>query len=127
MLTLPARKREKSALAREVKAEHKMLRSLRPRVSVNQSNVSDHPFTNRETRIKRREERNMFRRRLLPLAWALSFVGYAGLLILGAYLLLYGEWLYQYAGLFIALAVLPFVLTLVSWLRGHNSNRLEEP
>jgi hypothetical protein len=104
-----------------------MLRSLRPRVSVNQSNVSDHPFTNRETRIKRREERNMFRRRLLPLAWALSFVGYAGLLILGAYLLLYGEWLYQYAGLFIALAVLPFVLTLVSWLRGHNSNRLEEP
>ena len=79
-----------------------MLRSLRPRVSVNQSNVSDHPFTNRETRIKRREERNMFRRRLLPLAWALSFVGYAGLLILGAYLLLYGEWLYQYAGLFIA-------------------------
>jgi ABC-type multidrug transport system fused ATPase/permease subunit len=89
--------------------------------------MGDHPFDNRETRIKRREERNTFRRRLLPLAWALSLVGFAGLIILGAYLLLYGEWLYQYAGLFIALAVLPFVLTLVSWIRGHNSNRLEEP
>ncbi len=89
--------------------------------------MSNHPFTNRETRIKRREERNMFRRRLLPLAWAVSFIGFAGLVILAGYLLFYGEWLYQYAGLFIALAVLPFILTVVSWLRGHNSNRLEEP
>ena len=104
-----------------------MVRSLRRRIPFFQSNVSNHPFTNRETRIKRREERNMFRRRLLPLAWALSLVGFAGLLILGAYLLLYGEWLYQYAGLAITLAILPFILTLVSWLRGHNSNRLEEP
>ena len=89
--------------------------------------MSEHPFDNRETRIKRREERNTFRRRLLPLAWALSIVGFAGLIILGAYLLLYGEWLYQIAGLFIALAVLPIVLTLVSWLRGHRNHRLEEP
>lgn len=69
----------------------------------------------------------MFRRRLLPLAWTVSLAGYAGLLILGAYLLLYGEWLYQYAGLAIALVVLPFILTVVSWVRGHNSDRLEEP
>lgn len=89
--------------------------------------MSEHPFTNRETRIKRREERNMFRRRLLPLAWAFSSVGFAGLLILGVYFLLYDEWLYQIAGLFITLAVLPIALTLVSWLRGHNSSRLEEP
>jgi ABC-type multidrug transport system fused ATPase/permease subunit len=89
--------------------------------------MSIHPFDNRETRIRRREERNTFRRSLLPLAWAVSVVGFAGLIILGAYLLLYGEWLYQIAGLFIALAVLPFVLTLVSWLRGHHSHRLEEP
>jgi hypothetical protein len=53
--------------------------------------------------------------------------GFAGLLILSSYLFFYGEWLYQYAGLFIALAILPFVLTLISWLRGHHSDRLEEP
>jgi hypothetical protein len=89
--------------------------------------MSDHPFDNRETRIKRREERNTFRRRLLPIAWVVSIGGFAGLLILAGYYALYNEWLYQYAGLFMALAILPFVLTLVSWLRGHNSDRLEEP
>ena len=89
--------------------------------------MSDHPFSNRETRIKRREERNLFRRKLLPITWAISTIGFAGLLILGAYYLLYSEWLYDLAGLFIAIAILPFVLTLVSWSRGHNSNRLEEP
>lgn len=89
--------------------------------------MSEHPFSNRETRIKRREERNTFRRNLLPIAWFLSVGGFATLLILAAYFLLYGEWLYQYAGLGIALAVLPVVLTIVGWLRGHNSDRLEEP
>ena len=89
--------------------------------------MSDHPFDNRETRIKRREERNTFRRKLLPIAWAVSIGGFTGLLILSGYLFFYGEWLYQYAGLFVALAILPFVLTLISWLRGHSSDRLEEP
>ena len=89
--------------------------------------MSDHPFNNRETRIKRREERNTFRRRLLPIAWVVSIGGFAGLLILSGYLFFYGEWLYQYAGLSIALAILPVVLTFVSWMRGHNSDRLEEP
>jgi hypothetical protein len=89
--------------------------------------MSEHPFTNRETRIKRREERNLFRRKLLPLAWVTSTLGVAGLIILGAYYLLYGEWLYQYAGLPIALIILPVALTLVSWLRGHRNHRLEEP
>lgn len=56
-----------------------------------------------------------------------SFAGFAGLLILDGYFLLHGEWLYQYAGLCLALAILPFVLALVSWLRGHRSDRLEEP
>ena len=89
--------------------------------------MSNHPFTNRETRIKRREERNLFRRKLLPLAWAISTIGFAGLLILGAYYLLYGEWLFQYAGLAVAVAILPLVLTCVGWLRGHSNHRLEEP
>ena len=89
--------------------------------------MRDHPFNNRETRIKRREERNTFRRKLLPIAWVVSIGGFVGLLILSGYLFFYGEWLYQYAGLFIALAILPLVLTLVSCLRGHHSDRLEEP
>jgi len=41
--------------------------------------------------------------------------------------LLYDEWPYQWAGPCIALAVLPMILTLVGWSRGHNSGRLEEP
>jgi len=89
--------------------------------------MSDHRFSNRETRIKRREERNLFRRKLLPIAWAISTIGFAGLLILVAYYLLYDEWPYQWAGPCIALAVLPMILTLVGWSRGHNSGRLEEP
>ena len=99
--------------------------SLRHAVTL--SSMSDHPFSNRETRIKRREERNLFRRKLLPIAWAISTIGFAGLLIAVAYYLLYDEWPYQLAGPFLALAVLPFVLTLVSWSRGHHSDRLEEP
>lgn len=89
--------------------------------------MSDHSFDNRETRIKRREERNTFRRKLLPIAWVLSIGGFAGLIILAGYFLIHGEWLYQYAGLFIALAILPVVLTMVGWFRGHFSDRLEEP
>jgi len=84
-------------------------------------------FKNREVRIRRREERNTFRRKLLPIAWAIAPIGVVGLLVIGAYYLLYGEWLYQFIGLALALTFLPFVLTLVGWLRGHYSNRLEEP
>lgn len=84
-------------------------------------------FKNREVRIKRREERNTFRRKLLPMAWAISPVGLVGLLIIGAYRLLYGEWLYQFVGLALGLALLPIVLGFVGWLRGHASESLEEP
>jgi hypothetical protein len=84
-------------------------------------------FKNREVRIKRREERNTFRRKLLPMAWALAPVGAVGLLIIGAYYLLYGEWLYQFVGLALALVLLPLVLSVIGWLRGHTSDALEEP
>lgn len=84
-------------------------------------------FTNREVRIQRREERNMFRRRLLPVAWAVAGFGAFGLAGSGLYLLVEGEWPWQVAGLFTALVVLPFVLGLVGWLRGHRSRHLEVP
>ena len=84
-------------------------------------------FKNREVRINRREERNTFRRKLLPMAWVIALVGVAALAIIGAYYLLYGEWLYQFIGLALALAVLPVILGLVSWLRGHSNGDLEEP
>lgn len=84
-------------------------------------------FKNREVRIRRREERNTFRRKLLPLAWAFAPIGIAGLAIIGAYYLLYGEWLYQFIGLALALVLLPLVLVAVGWLRGHSSDGLEEP
>jgi len=84
-------------------------------------------FKNREVRIKRREERNAFRRKLMPMAWAVSPIGLVGLFIIGAYWLLYGEWLYQFIGLALGLALLPVVLGLVGWLRGHTSDALEEP
>lgn len=89
--------------------------------------MREHPFANREIRIHRREERNLFRRKLLPFAWVFSVAGLAGLLVLGGYYLLHGEWLYQIAGLFVGLAILPLVLILVAWFRGHYSGRLEEP
>lgn len=69
----------------------------------------------------------MFRRRLLPMAWVVCTVGIAGLLVAAGHYLIYDEWPYHYAGLFAALAVLPFVLLGVGWLRGHNNHRIEEP
>ena len=78
-------------------------------------------------RIKRREERNTFRRKLMPMAWAIAPVGVVGLFIIGAYWLLYGEWLYQFVGLALGLTFFPIVLGFVGWLRGHNSDQLEEP
>lgn len=89
--------------------------------------MSRHPFSDRETRINRREERNLFRRRLLPLAWVLAAAGGAGLLVAAGTWLIHGEWPYSFAGPFAALAVLPFVLLAVGWIRGHHSRRLEEP
>ncbi|MBJ7259426.1 MAG: hypothetical protein JHD33_07785 [Chthoniobacterales bacterium] len=61
------------------------------------------------------------------MAWVIALVGVAALAIIGAYYLLYGEWLYQFIGLGLALAVLPVILGLVSWLRGHSNGDLEEP
>ena len=84
-------------------------------------------FKNREVRIKRREERNTFRRKLLPMAWAIAPIGFIGLIIIGAYYLLYGEWLYQFIGLALAVTSLPMVMGLIGWLRGHGSEELEEP
>lgn len=89
--------------------------------------MSKHPFSDRETRINRREERNLFRQRLLPLAWVLAAAGGAGLLVAAGTWLIHGEWPYSFAGPFAALAVLPFVLLAVGWMRGHHSRRLEEP
>lgn len=90
-------------------------------------NVLDHLFSNREIRIKRREERNLFRYRLLPLAWIISAVGAAGLLVATGVWLIQGEWPYRFAGPFAALITLPFILMIISLLRGHHSKRLEEP
>ena len=95
--------------------------------AISKNRMSDHSFSNRETRIKRREERNLFRRKLLPIAWTISIVGFVGLLVAVAYYLIYDEWPYQWTGPCIALAILPVILTLVGWSRGHNSSRLEEP
>lgn len=86
-----------------------------------------HVFSNREKRIKRREERNLFRYRLMPLAWIIALIGVAGLLVATGTWLIYGTWPYRFAGPFAALTILPFVLMVVSFLRGHHSKRLEEP
>lgn len=101
--------------------------SLRSQLHAKKNKVPFERFKNREVRIQRREERNTFRRRLLPLAWAIAPVGLIGLAIIAAYYLLYGEWLYQFVGLALALTALPIVLTIVGWLRGHWSDKLEEP
>lgn len=61
------------------------------------------------------------------MAWAIAPIGLAGLVIIGAYYFLHGEWLYQFIGLAAALASLPLVLTFIGWLRGHTSDELEEP
>lgn len=84
-------------------------------------------FKNREVRIKRREERNLFRRKLLPIAWVIAAFGATGLLIIGAYRLLYDAWPYQVVGFAVTLTVLPLVLGIVGWLRGHTSDQLDEP
>lgn len=89
--------------------------------------ISERRFENREIRINRREERNLFRLKLIPVSWLLAIVGLAGLAVLGAYYLLYGEWLHHWSGPCIALAILPLVLYLVGWLRGHTNPDLEEP
>ena len=86
-----------------------------------------HPLADRETRIQRREERNLFKRRLLPLAWVLGALGLLGLLASGLHLLIYDEWPYQVSGLFVALTSLPFVLIVIGFFRGHYSDRLHEP
>ena len=102
-------------------------RCTHPNNSSQQNSVSFERFSNRAVRISRREERNTFRRKLLPLAWAIAPAGIVGLLIIGAYYLLYGEWLYQFIGLALALTLLPLILAIIGWLRGHTSDELEEP
>lgn len=89
--------------------------------------MSNHPLAHRETRIQRREERNLFRRRLLPLAWVLSALGVLGLLASGMHFLIYDEWPYHVGGLFVALALFPFILVIIGFFRGHYSDRLHEP
>ena len=89
--------------------------------------MSNHPLAHRETRIQRREERNLFRRRLLPLAWVLCVFGLLGLLASGMHLLIYDEWPYHVSGLFVALTSLPFALMIIGFFRGHYSQRLHEP
>jgi hypothetical protein len=89
--------------------------------------VSFHTFPDRQTRINRREERNLFRRRLLPLAWAICGLGAFGLLGTGGYYFVTGDWPRQLGGIFVALAILPFTLLAIAFLRGHHSRHLDEP
>lgn len=89
--------------------------------------MSNHAFSDRETRIQRREERNLFRRRLLPLAWVLCALGMLGILASWMHLLIYEQWPYHVSGLFVALVALPFILIIIGFLRGHYNHRLHEP
>lgn len=84
-------------------------------------------FQDRQTRISRREERNMFRRQLLPIAWGLALVGFGGLLISGLFYTSGGAWARQIAGISFLMVLLPVGLTTYAWLRGHGSDDLEEP
>lgn len=63
----------------------------------------------------------------MPLAWIIAVVGVAGLLVATGTWLLYGVWPYRFAGPFAALTAFPFLLMIVSFIRGHHSKRLEEP
>jgi drug/metabolite transporter (DMT)-like permease len=89
--------------------------------------VSSPFLSNRETRLNRREERNLFRRRLLPLAWAMAGFGGVGLVVVVCYYMIEGNWPGQLAGIFLGLVILPFSLLLVSFVRGHHSRHLDEP
>lgn len=84
-------------------------------------------FRDRERRIRRREERNLFRGRLLPIAWGLSSLGMIGLFVVIVEYLAYGEWLSQLVGLSVMLTLLPILLVIMGWVRGHSSRELEEP
>ncbi len=84
-------------------------------------------FRNRERRIRRREERNLFRGKLLPIAWGLSSLGMIGLFVVIVEYFAYGEWLSQLVGLSVMLTFFPILLIIISWVRGHSSRELEEP
>ena len=84
-------------------------------------------FRDRGRRLSRREERNLFRGKLLPIAWGLSSIGMIGLFIVIVQYLAHGEWLRQLVGLSVLLTFLPLVLIILGWVRGHSNHDLEEP
>ncbi|MEI7865111.1 MAG: hypothetical protein WCI38_07030 [Chthoniobacterales bacterium] len=84
-------------------------------------------FKSREVRIKRREERNIFRRNLLPMAWAVSLLGWIALMVMSISFLINGTWPRQFNALSWGLVLLPVVLTILGWMRGHYNPELEEP
>lgn len=85
------------------------------------------PFDNRQTRIDRREERNLFRRRLMPVAWFIGVLGSLGLLAAFGFFWLHEEWPHEIAGIFGMMASLPAILLVLSFLRGHHRSKLDEP
>ena len=61
------------------------------------------------------------------MAWAVSLLGWVGLMVMGVYFLINGVWPYQFNGLSWGLVLLPIILSILSWMRGHHNPELEEP
>lgn len=61
------------------------------------------------------------------MAWAVSLLGWVALMVMGMAFLIDGEWPRQFNALSWGLVLLPIVLSIVGWIRGHHNPELEEP
>jgi ABC-type xylose transport system permease subunit len=89
--------------------------------------MTDRRFRDRPKRLARRAEREKFDRMVMPAAFICVPLAVAILLAAGLSYVIYGLFPREIFGLGMAVLVIPLILLVFRFMRGHFSSSLHEP
>ena len=84
-------------------------------------------FSHRSTRLARQRESAVFRGVLMPLSTLVGFIGLLAVALIVFDNLINNRWEAEAFAVAVTAAVLPAVLLLYRWVRGHFNRQLENP
>ena len=84
-------------------------------------------FSHRPTRLARQRESETFRQFLMPLSTLIGLVGLLGMVLVGLDHHLNHRWEAAAFAAAASVTVLPIIIFLFRWVRGHFNRQLENP
>lgn len=84
-------------------------------------------FSQRNTRLQRQRESDVFRTALMPISTLIGFIGVLAMLVVYLDYALNRRWEGEAFAVAVAAAALPLLLFVIRWVRGHFNRQLRNP